>query len=312
MNPEKSTMYHGVIVPMVSPFDSEGKIDRTAASKMIQYLLDNGTTPFVLGTSGEVYSIAIQERDVLVRILVKHRRAGVPLIVGMGGLTFEDTIRLGNQYFDWGIDALVLTLPGYFMLSDQQIYHYFSELAGKLNGDIILYNIPATIHMSLPIGIVDKLSKIENIIGIKDSEYDEKRLEHALSTWKARADFLYLVGVNEMMKLGLSSGASGIVPSTANLFPDLYRDMFSMHRQGNYSEVEKIQQRTAEILSLYKDGHLLGESIAILKYLVSLKGLISPDVLPPLTALTEKDKKVLKSEWEKWTSGFNRQDGRRT
>lgn len=295
---------------MVSPFTREGKIDKTAASNLIRYLQENGTIPFILGTSGEVYSIALRERDVLVKLLLENRKAGVPLIVGMGGLTFEDTIHLGNKYFEWGIDALVLTLPGYFMLRDLQIYDYFEELSKNLIGDLILYNIPATIHMSLPVKVVDKLSTIENIIGIKDSEYDEKRMMSSLSLWKEREDFLYLVGVNEMMRLGLSQGASGIVPSTANLFPELYRKMFSLHEKAKYHEVEKIQRYTARILSLYKNGHLLGESIAILKYLVSLKGLISPDVLPPLTGLSEEDKKILKSKWEELTSGETGYDGR--
>ena len=299
MNDKKTSVYRGVIVPMITPFTDRGKIDKISAGKLIRYLIGNGTIPFILGTSGEVYSIAIEERNVLVKTLLESRKEGVPLIVGMGGLTFEDTVRLSNQYFEWGIDTVVLTLPGYFALRDDQIFQYFHELSGKINGDIILYNIPATIHNSLSVEVVNRLSRLENIIGIKDSEFDENRMVESLKLWRNRDDFLYLVGVHELMLQGLTLGANGLVPSTANLVPDLYNKMFALHLEGKYDEVEKIHVRTSEILSLYKNGHLLGESIAILKYLVSLSGLISPNMLPPLTGLTDEEKGDIYLKWEK-------------
>lgn len=298
MNNARISRYQGVIVPMVTPFTPEGKIDRSASAGMIQYLLDNGTIPFILGTSGEVYSIASNDRDVLVKILLEHRKADIPLIVGMGGLTFEDTVHQANRYFEWGIDAVVLTLPGYFPLTDHQIYHYFYEVAQRIRGDIILYNIPVTIHNSIPIQVADALSKMDNIIGIKDSESDEKRMVESLKLWAHRNNFFYLVGVHEYMIQGLILGADGLVPSTANLVPDLYTRMFSLHLEGKSDEVEKIYRRTNEILHLYRNGHSLSDSLAILKYLVSLKGLVAPYMLPPLTELSDKKKQEVACKWD--------------
>ena len=174
MKPENMNMYRGIIVPMLTPFSKRGGIDEEKSADFIRFLLENKTIPFVLGTSGEVYSIPADERIKLVKILAENRQPGVPLIAGMGGLTFDDTIRLGNQYFDNGMDAVVLTLPGYFELTDDQVYDYFLELSKQLKGDIILYNIPVVIHNSISISVIEKLSRLDNIIGIKDSELDEE------------------------------------------------------------------------------------------------------------------------------------------
>jgi 4-hydroxy-tetrahydrodipicolinate synthase len=299
MNTKNQHMYGGVIVPMVTPFTEEGKIDGKAAGNMIQYLCKNDTIPFILGTSGEAYSIPAEERDHLVKVLIKHREEGIPLITGMGGLTYEDTILQANKYFSWGMDAVVLTLPGYFKLTDEQVYQYFYELSLEIKGNIILYNIPVTIHNSLAIHVIDKLSERDNIIGVKDSEFYENRMAESLKLWKDRADFFYLVGVNEMMHKGLMLGAKGLVPSTANLVPDLYNKMFAMHVEGKYDEVEKIQAITNEILSIYKNGYTLGESIAVLKYMVSLSGILSPNMRSPLTGLSDVEKKDIKVKWEK-------------
>jgi len=298
MNSKKLNRYDGVIVPMVTPFSVQGKIDGHSAGNMIQYLLENGTIPFILGTSGEVYSIPTEERDELVKVLIEHRKEGIPLITGMGGLTYEDTIQLANKYLSWGMDAVVLTLPGYFKLTDDQVYRYFYNLSMEIKGDIILYNIPVTIHNSLDIHVIDKLSELDNIIGVKDSEFDENRMSESLKLWKVREDFFYLVGVNEMMHKGLMLGAEGLVPSTANLVPGLYNKMFALHLEGKYDEVEKIQTMTNDILAIYKNGYTLGESIAVLKYMVSLSGMMSPNMRSPLTGLSDDEKKDIKRKWE--------------
>jgi 4-hydroxy-tetrahydrodipicolinate synthase len=304
MKKEKIDIFRGIIVPMLTPFNANGEVDEKKSVDFIKFLLKNKTIPFVLGTSGEVYSIPVDERNKLIKILIENRQPGVPLIAGMGGLTYDDTIRLGNQYFDWGLDAVVLTLPGYFELTDDQAYRYFMELSRQLKGNVILYNIPVAVHNSISISVIEKLSIVDNIIGIKDSEFDEERMKESLHQWADRDDFLYLVGVMEFMYEGLKAGADGLVPSTANFVPGMFHNMFSYHLQGKYKEVEKIHLEANEILSIYKNGHTLGESIATLKYLASLEGLCNMSVLPPLTELSEQDKTKAREKWEKMKTNY--------
>jgi len=304
MKKDNRNMFRGIIVPMLTPFHVHGGIDEKKSADFIKFLLKNKTIPFVLGTSGEVYSIPVDERNKLIKTLIENRQPGVPLITGMGGLTFDETILLGNQYFDWGLDAVVLTLPGYFELTDDQAYRYFLELSRQLKGDIILYNIPVAVHNSISISVIEKLSRLENIIGIKDSEFDEKRMNESLNLWADRDDFVYLAGVMEFMNDGLKAGAAGLVPSTANLVPGMYSKMFSFHLQGKYEEVGKLDEIANEILTIYKNGHTLGESITTLKFLASLEGLCNMKVLPPLTELSESDKTKAREKWEKMKTNY--------
>jgi 4-hydroxy-tetrahydrodipicolinate synthase len=139
---------------------------------------------------------------------------------------------------------------------------------------------------------------LENIIGIKDSEYDENRMSASLDLWRDRKDFFYLVGVNQMMVQGLKLGADGLVPSTANIIPDTYTKMYNLHKQGKYEEVKQTHEETNKILSIYLNDNLLGEAITMLKYMASLKGLVQPYTLPPLTTLTAQQKAWIKKELE--------------
>lgn len=295
---KKRSTYGGVIVPMVTPTTEAGGIDDLHSRKLIRFLHENNTVPFILGTTGEVASIPVSARNTLVDILIDEKKEGTPLIVGMGSLTFNETIELSNRYISQGIDAVVITLPNYFRLNDSQIYRYFYELSRKIQGDIILYNIPATVHFSIPISIVEKLSYIENIVAIKDSENNEQRLIDSLQLWKNREDFVHLVGTNDLMQQGLKLGSSGIVPSSGNLAPALYYDLYKKSSGDDFVVAKHLQQKTTQLTEIYKSGFLLGESIAALKYLLCLENLCNCHVLPPLSPLPEELREHLKLSWD--------------
>jgi 4-hydroxy-tetrahydrodipicolinate synthase len=290
---QKSTKYKGVIVPMVTPFTAEEAIDKTSTQKLINFLLENGTVPFILGTTGECTSIPADQRDILVKVLIENKRNEIPLISGVNGLTFADTVTEANKYLEWGIDAVVLTLPAYFKLTDDQVFHYFNDLAEQIKGDVILYNIPKTVHMSIPVEVIEKLSHKKNIIGVKDSELNEPRLIQSLEMWGQRTDFFHLVGVNKLMVKGLQLGAQGIVPSTANAAPKLYVELFESSTEGDREKIESLYNETLEWSALYQKGRTLGESLAALKFVMSEMNLCQPYVMSPLTGLTDEDKSVI-------------------
>jgi dihydrodipicolinate synthase/N-acetylneuraminate lyase len=282
--------YKGVIVPMVTPFTMDGKIDEPSAEKLINFLLDNQTIPFVLGTTGETASIPVPEREVLIRILTKLKREGIPAIAGVIGLTFPETVSQANHYLKQGVDAVVITLPNYYELTEDQMYLYFKMLADKIGGDIIIYNIPKTVHQSIPLAVVDKLSHLVNIIGIKDSELNEKRLDDALALWSSRNDFSHFVGVNALMSNGLAQGSKGIVPSTANVDPRVYVDLVESCLEGDEKRIKDLYNQTLEWSKVYQKGKTLGDSLAALKLIMSEVDLCTPHVMPPLTELDENER----------------------
>jgi 2-dehydro-3-deoxy-D-pentonate aldolase len=274
--------YSGVVVPMASPVDSIGEIDVSGAAKLINYLHDNRAVPFIMGTNGEASSLSLKNREDLVRVLIDHKRSDVPLIAGVIGLPFSETVDQSNTYFDMGLDAVVLTLPNYYGLSNRQMLHYFKSVSERVKGDVILYNIPKTIHMSVPVEVVEELSYQENIIGIKDSEFDETRLDASLLLWKNRDDFFHLTGVNKLMVKGLMNGSQGVVPSTANFDPGIYRDLYELCLQKREEEAIALLAWTQELCDIYQENRSLADSVVALKVVLSHLGLCTEDMLPPL------------------------------
>jgi len=294
------TSYQGVFVPMASPVDANGSIDIGSSGGLINYLLDNGTIPFIGGTNGEGPSLSLEARKSLVRTLVDHRREGTPLVVGIMGLPYSDTIAQANNYFRTGIDAVVLTLPNYYDLNSKEMADYYMSAAKEIDGDIILYNIPQTIHMSIPVQVIDELSHMKNIIGIKDSEDDEDRLKKSIRLWKNRNDFFHLTGVNKLMVKGLMMGSRGIVPSTGNFAPVIYRKLYDYCLDNREYEANELLEHSQELCDVYQADRSLASSLSALKTVLNYVGLCGMEVLKPLIRLEEaEEQKIIRTYKEK-------------
>ncbi|HLW05990.1 MAG TPA: dihydrodipicolinate synthase family protein [Marinilabiliaceae bacterium] len=281
--------YNGVIVPMVTPVLSSGEIDEIAVKTIIDSFIQAGVVPFILGSTGEASSLSSQQKKKMVAVSVKFLRGRSLLYVGISGNCLSETIEEGNVYADMGADVLVSTPPSYYPMTGYQMINYFNVLADALLKPLIIYNMPSMTKHNIPISVVEELSQHKNIVGLKDSERDEDRLMLLVEKLKERTDFVYLLGWAALSVKALTHGASGIVPSTANLTPELYRELFDFTKSNNLRNAERLQHTTNYISGLYQNGRVLSESIPALKALMSLKGLCGLDVIPPMYRMKPKE-----------------------
>lgn len=284
----KNKLCQGVVVPMVTPFTENGKIDLPAAERISSYMVENDAFPFILGTTGESLSIPHNERLPFVKSILQAVQGKKMVYAGIGSLCVQDSVRDGQTYLDGGISVLVAHLPSYYSLTSDQMKVYFEYLADNIRGPLMIYNITATTHMSIPIDVVQHLSEHPNIVGIKDSERDPDRLESLIKYCAPREDFSHLIGWGAKSVYALSLGSDGLVPSTGNIVPGLFNQLYNAVCDNNMGIAEDLQQLTDRIADIYQKGKTLGESLAALKVMMQLKGLCDPHMLLPLTRLSDK------------------------
>jgi 4-hydroxy-tetrahydrodipicolinate synthase len=277
-----NTGISGVIVPMVTPLDHKLSIDIAAVVKILDAFMEAGVSPFILGTTGESVSISNGQKELLVRTVCAHARGHLTIYAGISGNCLSESVNNAKVYSDMGVDAVVAHLPFYYPVSGAQMLRYFEQMADHVNVPLILYNNPATVRESIPLEVIDKLSHHPNIAGIKDSERGISRLDRSLALWKDRDDFVHLLGWSARSVYGLSKGSAGIVPSTGNLTPQLYRDLYDAAIQGRLKEAGELQSITDRITEIYQKDRSLSEAIPALKVMMASMGLCSPFVLPPL------------------------------
>jgi 4-hydroxy-tetrahydrodipicolinate synthase len=285
----KNTKYKGVVVPAVTPLTKDYKLDSEALEKMFSNFHTHNVMPFIIGTTGEAPSLSNNLKQEYIKTAVKLKKEGMVLYAGISSNCLQEVIDLANYCFDTGVDVVAATLPSYYALSESAMKQYFEQLAEGLNGPLIIYNIPATTHMSIPLPVIDALSHHPNIVGTKDSERSEERLKESLSLWSKREDFSHYLGWAAKSAEALINGSDGLIPSTGNLYPKLYDDLYKAVERGDSEKAFQLQKLSDVLGDIYQKGRLLGESLWALKVLMQEAGLCQPYVMPPLQSLSNEE-----------------------
>lgn len=285
--------YQGIVIPAVTPVTEGFKLDEGGVENMFANFHSNGVFPFILGTTGEAASLCTDLKNDYIKLAGKLKRPGDMLYAGIASNCFEESVELASYAFDHGVDAVVANLPSYYRLSDDQVKKYFEQLAEKCNGPLIIYNIPATTHMSISLEVIEELSYHDNIVATKDSERSDERLKQSLKLWSHREDFSHFLGWAGRSDEAILNGCDGLVPSTGNLYPGIYRDMAIAASTGDAEKVHALQKQSDLLGNLYQSGRLLGESLWALKVLMHEAGLCKPYVVPPLQPLRDGEAAAL-------------------
>ena len=286
----KEKKYHGVVVPMVTPFTETGEIDIPAAERVTEHIVAGGACPFVLGTTGEGASVPDSARPAFVEAVVKQTAGRIPTYAGIASNCLGNSIELAKKYFDLGMNAMVANLPSYYPLTADHMLKYYETLAESVPGPLMVYNITITTHMSIPLDVVEKLSHHPNVVGLKDSEKNEDRFKEAIGMWKNRQDFSHFAGSAALSTMALLLGSDGIVPSTGNFVPRVYRDLYEAAIAGDEDTANKLQEKTNELGKIYQKDRVLSQSLAALKVIMNELGLCGEAVLPPLCRTGDEEK----------------------
>lgn len=292
----KNCRYRGVVVPMVTPVTEKGALDVPAVERIIEFFAQNNVAPLLMGTTGEGNSVSASDGLLMVETAVKAAKGKILIYAGLTGNCFAEQLSQAQTYTAAGADVIVATLPSYYALTAEQMYGYYKALADNITGPLMLYNILATTHMTIPVDVVKRLADHPNIVGLKDSERDLERMRQCIDISRDREDFAYFCGWAAQSAYSLSIGGDGIVPSTGNFVPDMFNDLYSAATGGDMDTANRLQDETNEIAKIYQAGRTLGQSLTALKVMMQTKGLCDPWMLMPLTRLSAEEEQSIREK----------------
>lgn len=291
--------YKGVIVPAITPLTDDLRLDLHAVEALFGMFAANGIHPFILGTTGEAASLPLTLREDYVSAAVDYRSPGMILYAGISSNVLQESVDFAVLCARHGVDVAVATVPSYYALTEDQTERYFTAMADAIPLPLIIYNIPATTHVSLSLELLDRLSHHPNIVGVKDSERSDERMHRSVALWRDRVDFSYLLGWAARSADALAAGGDGIIPSTGNLVPEIYRRMLKSIASGDLSEAQSMQHLSDAYGALYQSGRTLGESLAALKSVMHHRGICGKMVMPPLTAMDDGSMNMLAQAFDR-------------
>ena len=279
-------MLNGIITAMVTPFESSGNIDIKATEILIEKLIANGVQGiFVLGTNGEFHVIENDMKIKFAKKVVEIVANRVPVYAGAGGNSTDEVIKLGKQMIAVGVDALSVITPYFVSLKENELYNHYQMIAENLAIPIVLYNIPKNTGINLSFELVSKLSKISNIIGIKDSSGDINNIAGYIDN-TSRNKFSVLSGSDSLILKALKIGATGAISATSNLLTTNNVEIYKQFIAGNLDKAEQWQQSLEEFRRILKYASIP----SVLKQSLSLSGIeVGVPRLPVLPVTNPND-----------------------
>jgi dihydrodipicolinate synthase/N-acetylneuraminate lyase len=285
----KEKKYHGVIVPMVSAVTESAEIDSASVNKLVNFVIDAGANPFVLGTTGEIASLTHAKKYALVKEVNQYLKGRSIFFAGITDNCIEYSITTANEYADLGVNVLVVHLPYFYPLDNKLIKKYFEKLASESPLPIIIYNIVSVTHISIPVEVINELSMHPNIVGLKDSERNWSRMEELAGLFEKRDDFSLFIGWTNKSYEALRLGFDGIIPNTGNIVPSLFRLLYDAVRRGSNGEAIEFQNKAERLSVLVQNDKTMTRTIPEIKAIMSYMGLCQPYVLPPLEKLSDSE-----------------------
>ncbi len=283
-------MFNGSGVAIVTPF-SDGKVDFESFERLIDFHLENNTQALiVLGTTGEAATQTFEERGKLISTAIERVGGKIPVIVGTGANCTQVAVDYTKQAEALGADGILVVTPYYNKATQKGLIEHYTIIANATTLSVILYNVPGRTGVNLEAKTVAALSKVENIIGVKEAGGDICQVLEIKRL--VSEDFKIYSGNDDQIIPIYACGGHGVISVCANAIPNQTQQMCKAFMNGNVNEALRLQLLYKHFINL-----LFCEVNPIpIKAALNAMGYIKDELRLPLTSMEEANRNKLLEE----------------
>lgn len=273
-------MIRGSIVALVTPMEEDGAVDYPSLDALVDWHIAEGTDAIVaVGTTGESATLGTDEHLDVIRRVIDRADGRVPVIAGTGANSTSEAIELTLAGREAGADACLLVTPYYNKPPQEGLYRHFKAVAEAVDTPIILYNVPGRTGVDMLPETVARLSKISNVVGLKEASGTLDRIEALLAL--GLDGFAVYSGDDATACESILLGCSGDISVSANVAPSLMHEMCASALAGDAKKARKLDARAAR---LHRDLFVQPNPIPV-KWALTSMGRIQPGIRLPLVPL---------------------------
>ncbi len=251
--------FKGTGVAIVTPFKEDLKIDYNALSKLLEHIISNGVDFIVaLGTTSEAATLTSEEKNELVKFIVKEVNGKLPIVVGIGG---NNTVEIANKIKNLditGIDGILSVAPYYNKPSQEGIYQHFREISKASSLPIIIYNVPSRTSSNINAETVIRLANdFKNIVAIKEASGDFSQVMEII-IHKPKG-FEVISGEDALTMPLIAVGMSGVISVIANALPNEMSTMVNLCLNNEFIKARSLHYKILDITnSIFEEGNPSG------------------------------------------------------
>lgn len=231
---------------LVTPFRKDTSVDESALRRLVQFQLREGIDFLVpCGTTGETPTLEHGEYLGVIRVVLEEARGKVPIIVGVGGNNTKKVCDLAAEIEELGVQGILSVAPYYNKPTQEGLYQHFKAIAESTELPVILYNVPGRTSSNIEPATVGRLSKIANIVAIKEASGSIVQQMEVLNA--VEPGFRVLSGDDAFTLPLIAVGGAGVISVVSNEIPSPMTKLTRLALEGKYDEARTLN---AQLLPL--------------------------------------------------------------
>ncbi len=275
-------MLKGNLVALVTPMRGDGSVDYPALQRLVDWHVEQGTDAIVsVGTTGESATLDEKEHCEVIARTIEYAAGRIPVVAGTGANATTEAIRLTRCAAEAGADACLLVTPYYNKPTQEGLYLHHMAVAEAVDVPQILYNVPGRTACDMLPETAIRLSRADNIVGIKEATGDLERVKAIREG--AGAGFAIYSGDDATGCEAMLQGADGVISVTSNVAPAAMTEMCRAALAGDRDRAEALDAR---LQPLHRNLFLESNPIPV-KWALAEMGRIEKGIRLPLTWLSE-------------------------
>lgn len=241
-------LFTGACTALVTPFLNNA-VNYPLLERLIQRQIDAGIPAVVLsGTTGESPVLSDMEKLELFRRGKEYAGDRCLVIAGTGSNCTEHAIALSKAAEATGADALLIVAPYYNKGTPESLYMHFASIANSVKIPVIIYNVPSRTGVDIPVSVYQKLSRIPNIVGVKEACSDITKI--ARIRCACGEDFSIWSGNDDQIVPVIAMGGKGVISVLSNICPAQTQAMACAALSEDMAAASKIQCNMTELIEL--------------------------------------------------------------
>lgn len=279
MGGEIMSLFIGAGTALITPF-SGGEIDYVTLERLINWQIEESIDAIIIsGTTGESPTLSREEKKSLLDFALKTVKGRVPVIAGTGTNSTSDSILLSKDAEAIGADGLLVVTPYYNKPSQRGLYAHYKAIAEAVSLPVILYNVPGRTSVDLLPETVIALSKIPNILGLKEASGKPQRVE--MLKGNVPEGFRIYTGNDPEIAEFMERGAHGVISVLSNVMPRLTHTLVSGSLEGKKEEARTLQKKAERLI----EALFMETNPVPVKEALAFMGFGNPEFRLPLVGL---------------------------
>ncbi|RBW71544.1 4-hydroxy-tetrahydrodipicolinate synthase [Bacillus taeanensis] len=237
-----------LLTAMVTPFNEQGEIDFNETTNLVNHLIENGSDGLVVaGTTGESPTLTSEEKLALFRHVVKVVDGRVSIIAGTGSNNTKASIEFTKKVEEIGVDGVMIVAPYYNKPNQKGLYEHFKAIAAETSLPVMIYNIPGRTSVNMTAETIIELSKIKNIVSVKESSGDLDQMSEIIE--HAEEGFTLYSGDDGLALPVLSIGGQGVISVASHVVGSEMKQMIKLYSEGQIQKAASLHRKLLPVMN---------------------------------------------------------------